>query len=448
MKQKLINYQTIKNYSLIAVVVTLCFKAEAQEFRELTLNDAITMGIANSKTLKLSQAKVDEAISRFNQTNDLIYPTGNLSYAYNHAEIPTSTLQIGTSTIRLPNRADAFIGTFALQELIFAGNKLRYAKESTQLLTQVARLDADRNKDDIVSAIIASYYDLYRIQQSKKVVEQNLQAVAKQVTQSQRFFDQGIVTKNDVLRFQLQQSNIELTGIDLETNRKIVNYNLDLLLGLPENTAVNVGSFQNTLPQSNTLSAYIDSALNSRKEIKAYQFQTQLAEKNISTIKADAKPTVGVGLNAYYINAGGKLLPAANSFIAPITVGASVGWNFDRLWMNKNKIAEAKIKQSEADLGRSIEIDNVKNDVNRNYQNYQMSLNKIKVLQTSIAQAQENDRILESKYTNNIASVTERLDAQTQLFQTLINLELAKADAGLAYYNLLKSTGTITKTNF
>jgi outer membrane protein TolC len=72
-------------------------------------------------------------------------------------------------------------------------------------------------------------------------------------------------------------------------------------------------------------------------------------------------------------------------------------------------------------------------------------LNKIKLLQTSIEQAGENNNILASKYKSNIASATDRADAETLLYQAQINLELAKADAGLAYYTLLKSTGKLNK---
>jgi outer membrane protein TolC len=90
-------------------------------------------------------------------------------------------------------------------------------------------------------------------------------------------------------------------------------------------------------------------------------------------------------------------------------------------------------------------MDNVKNEVNQSYQNYRMALDRINVLQTSINQALENNRILESKYRSNIASATDRADAQTLLYQAQINLELAKADAGLAYYTLLKSTGKLNK---
>lgn len=83
--------------------------------------------------------------------------------------------------------------------------------------------------------------------------------------------------------------------------------------------------------------------------------------------------------------------------------------------------------------------------MNQNYQNYLTALNKIKLLQTSIEQAGENNKILTSKYQSNIASATDRADAETLLYQAQINLELAKADAGLAYYTLLKSTGKLNK---
>jgi outer membrane protein len=55
--------------------------------------------------------------------------------------------------------------------------------------------------------------------------------------------------------------------------------------------------------------------------------------------------------------------------------------------------------------------------VNQSYQNYKAALDKITLLQTSIDQAGENNKILESKYQSNISSATDRADAQTLLYQ-------------------------------
>jgi outer membrane protein len=279
--------------------------------------------------------------------------------------------------------------------------------------------------------------------QSKKVVVQNLDVIDQQIKQSQRFFDQGIVTKNDVLRFQLQRANIELNNIDLETNRKIINYNLDILLGLPESTQLAINQVDEAGKQIEPLAGFIDTAMANRAEIKQLDLRTRVSETNISNIKSNTLPTLSASGSAYYVDVSANPIPKSGTYITPISVGVTLSWNFGSLWTNKNKVAEARIQHEEVAENKAITINNVKRQVNESYQNYMMALDKIRLLQTSIAQAGENNKILESKYRSNIASATDRADAQTLLYQAEINLELAKADAGLAYYTLLKSTGKL-----
>ncbi|MGV3705290.1 MAG: TolC family protein [Arcticibacter sp.] len=415
----------------------------AQE-RTLSLEEAIRLGLDNSKQLKLSRTRIDEAVAQYNQVKDRVLPTANASVAYNHAEILNDKFQIGAGEpFNLPARSDAYIGTLSLQQLVFQGNKLKFAKLSTELLTDVSRLDVEKNKQEIAYHIINGYFNLYKVIQSQKVVEQNLKVIDQQIRQSQRFFEQGLITQNEVLRFQLQKSNVQLTALDLENNRRIVNYNLDLLLGLPETATIQVAELPGVNPLNSDLAQYVDTALAAREELKQNTLRTQVAEFNIKSTKADLLPTLGVGANMYYINPSGKFIPSANRFLAPVTLGATVSWNMASLWTNKNKVAEATIQKEETLINKGILEDQVKSEVNTDYQNYTKAVQRIGILQTSIAQARENDKILESKYRNNIASVTDRIDANTQLFQSEINLEIAKADAMLAYYTLLKSTGNL-----
>ena len=432
-------------FKALIVILLLPAVIQAQVSKKLTLAEAVNLGVANSKNLKLAQHKIEEANARLAVVKDNVLPSASASFLYNHAESPTNTLSIGGGNpIHLPSRADAFVGTAAVQEIVYGGGRYKYAQESTKLLTEVAKLDADKNKEDINYAIIQTYFSLLRLTQSKKVVAQNQEAIAGQLKQAQRFFEQGIVTKNDVLRFQLQQANVSLTDMEIENNRKIVNYNLNILLGLPDDTVIEIAESELPLKPADTFNSYLAQALNNRAELQQLDLQNKVADYNIKTIKANTKPTIGVGTNLYYINPSGGFIPGSDQFILPITVGANISWNIASLWNNKNKVAEAKIQQQEIGLQKDVVSDNIKTELNRNYRNYLLSVQKIKVLETSIAQATENDRLLESKYRNNIASATDRIDAETLLYQAKINLELAKADAKLAYYTLLKSTGKIS----
>jgi len=432
---------------LAAVLLTggLLNTAAAQD-RTLTLDEAIKLGQENSKTLKLSQAKIDQAVSEFNQAKDKALPTGSVSFAYNRAQIPANTLDLGAGDpIHLPTHADAYLGIASLSETIFAGNRLKYARQSTDLLVQVAKLDADKDKEQITYDIVNAYYGLYKVLQSQKVIDENLKTVDAQIKQSQRFFDQGLVTKNDVLRFQLQRANIELNGIDLESNRKVINFNLNILLGLPESTRLNIDQLSPNDQTLGPLASYIDTAMANRQEVKQNDLRTQAAEVNIKSVQANLSPTLAASVGGYYVDVSANPIPQSGKFITPLTAGLTFAWKFDGLWLNKNKVSEAKVQRDQSVINKGIITDNIKNEVNRDYLSYTTAIDKIKLLQTSIAQAGENNKILQSKYQSNVASATDRADAETLLYQAQINLELAKADAGLAYYNLLKSTGKLTK---
>jgi len=431
--------------ALSILLMSLVSKRASAQDRTITLDEAVKLGIANSKNLKLAQSKIDEAVSQYNQVKDNVLPTGSVSLAYNRAEIPYNHLAFGKAGIDLPNSANAYLGIVSLSETIFAGGKLKYAQQSNQILTNIARLDADKDRDQITYQIISAYYNLYKVLQSQKVVKQNLETIDAQIHQSQRFFDQGLVTKNDVLRFQLQRSNVELTGIDLENNRKVINFDLNILLGLPETTQLAIAQINTDHTELSALSNYIDTALSNRQEIKQLDLRDKYAETNIKNISANTKPTLAASVGGYYVDVSGNPIPKVGNFITPVTVGLTASWKFSNLWTNKNKLSEARIQRDEVAINKGIAVDNIKNEVNQNYHAYETALDKIKLLQTSIEQAGENNNILSSKYKSNIASATDKADAETLLYQAQINLELAKADAGLAYYTLLKSTGKLNK---
>ncbi|MCX2478468.1 TolC family protein [Pedobacter sp. MC2016-15] len=418
----------------------------AQNVKKLTIQEAIQLGVDNSKNLKLSQNKIEQNMAQLDVVKDSALPSASVSAIYNHAEIPTNQLRIGgADAINLPKRADAYIGLASVSQLVYGGGKLKYAKESTKLLADVARLDADKVKEEVTFATIDTYYALYKLSQSHKVVDQNLESIASQLKQAERFFEQGIVTKNDVLRFQLQQSNVTLTKLEIEGNQKIVNYNLDILLGLPEDTQIEISDPAGDAMAMEPLTNYLDRGMTTRQELKQLDIRTKAADYDIKSVKANTLPTFSLGADVYYINPSGNFIPSNHQYIVPMTVGATLSWNIGNLWTNKNKISKAKIQQDEFVIQKTIQTDNVRTEINKNYQNYQVAKNKIDVLETSIAQATENDRLYSSRYKNNVASVTDRIDAETLLFQAKINLEIAKADAGIAYYTLLKSTGKISQ---
>ena len=430
------------------VLLLTIFSAEAQT-RTISLEEAVRLGVQNSKQLKLAQNKIEQAVSQLEQAKDETLPTAKISGGYSHALMLQRSFALPSSdgtdpkSMRFPFDNTLYQATLSVNQPIIAGHRYRYARESANLLIQSSKLNAETDRDEIVYNVINAYINFYKIQQNRKIVAQNLQDVESKLVEVKKFESQGLATKNDVLRFQLEKSNIQVQEIELNNNLKVVNYNLNILLGLPENTTVQVQDVVYKLDLNDRPDVYMKQALQDRKEFSSLNYQDKLAEINVKKVHDEKLPTVGVGGNLYYINPTKALIPKGATYLAPFVIGVNASWDITGFFKNRNKLTEANLQRQEVAATRELLTDQVKMDVNRSYNQYQQTLEKIKLLNDAVVQATENERITESKFKNNLATTTDRIDAQTLLYQSRLNLELAKADATAAYYTLLKTTGHI-----
>lgn len=417
--------------------------------KTLSLEDAARLGVQNSKQLKLSQNKIDQAVSKLEQSKDLALPSAKVNAAYNHALMLTnkiyfpSTDGTGPKAIKLPFDNALYMVTGSVNEPIFSGHQYKYARQSADLLVQASKLDAQRDIDDVISTIIDAYINYYRVMQNMKIIQQNLADINNKLVEIQKFENQGLATKNDVLRFQLQKSNIQLDSVELENNRRVVNYNLDILLGLPDSTTIQLQDITYKLDANNGLDGYIQLALRDRKEFGSLMYQDKIADVNIRKIHDEVLPTVSASGALYYINPTQSVFPKSGNFIAPFLLGVNINWDIASLYKNKNKVTEANLQKQAISESKEVFVDKVKMQVHEAYTKFQLQLDRIKLLQDAVTQATENERITESKYQNSLATTTDRIDAQTLLYQARLNLELAKTDATEAYYKVQRAIGHI-----
>jgi outer membrane protein len=431
----------------LGLILFTAFNSTAQA-QTLSLQDAIQMGIRNSKQLKRSQFRINEALARFDQSKDAYLPSAHVGFQYLHALMLTRTVNIPGITaqdkpLKLPFDFPAYLGTLSVSEPILAGNQLKYAKQSADLLVQLSRLDADKDKEDVTWLIINAYINYNKILQNQLIVAQNMQDVQGKLDEITKYEGQGLATQNDVLRFQLQKSQIQLTEIELENNRKIANYNMNIFLGLPDSTEIRLPEISYKLDEHPAFADFLQQAETNRRELQDLSYQDKLAGIKVKKIQDQRLPTVSANMGAYYINPTGKPIPTGNTVLAPLTLGVAASWDIGSLYTNKNKVREAAIEQQSLSNDKDDALDQIRRDVHQSYIGYLQSLEQIRVLQDAVTQAEENERIMESKFRNSLATTTDRIDAQTLIYQSRVNLEMAKSDATIAYYNLLKSTGHI-----
>src|SRR5580765_6595289 len=151
---------------LVIIFSLLTLQANAQEKKTLTLNDAIDLGIQNSKQLKNSQAKIEEATAALKEAAEKELPDVKVSGSYlrlNSAnfDLKTKNNNSGGSTIEAPKVNQAMYGIVNASLPIYSGGRIRYGIESSRFLAEAAKLDADHEQGQVIINTTEAYVNLY-----------------------------------------------------------------------------------------------------------------------------------------------------------------------------------------------------------------------------------------------------------------------------------------------
>lgn len=431
------------NNSVIALALFAGFaNMHAQEKKMLTLDEAVQLGIRNSKSLKIDAANIEEATADLLEAKNRQLPELTVSGSYLYLPLkPNINLKLpGVSGEGGPEVHQVAYGSANISVPVYSGGRIKYGIESAKYLVEASRLSTENDKISIAYNVAQAYNNLFKANQSIKVLEENLSASQKRDETFLKLENNGVIARNDRLKANLQTSNIELQLLEARNNYNIANINMDLLLGLPEATEIEVD--QNYIEEAEEVKAvdfYLNTARENRKDLQALEKQRQAAALGTKSAKAENLPSIA--FTGGYVAAD---IPKFLTIYNAVNVGVGISYNLSNLWKENSSLRQSQAREMQLSANNELLNDNIKLDVNREYQNTDYSKKRIAVFEKSAEQANENYRITKNKYDNGLATMTELLDADAAQIAANVGVINAKADAALAYRKLLQTTGTLT----
>jgi outer membrane protein len=435
--------KSLKTLTAIALFTLATSAAQAQK---LTLDNAVQLATNNSKQLKMSAAKVDAADAKVDQNVNSFIPqvTLNANYTRLSDNIEPFTISIPGfgSQVLNPQILNQFTNRLSVQSTLFGGLRNQNNLKTTQYLETAAKLDAEKDATDVRFNAIIAVLNLYKGQQTLKLVDENLKLSDTRLTDVTNMFTTGMALQNDVLRTALNKSNLEISKVDVESGISTANYNLNILLGQGE-TVVNEFDETSLFPvaEQKPVSAWITDAIANRSDKKAADTRSLVYQAGVKNARTGYMPTLTAGFNYYYNNPNQRVFPQQDAFKATWDLGATLSWNLTGLYSSGALVREAKQNVVQSQLTTSIIEDGIKMEVNANYNAYTVAKAKIDLAQKALDQAIENQRVVKNRVDNGVNLQTDLLDADAFVFQAQINLLNAKIDAQVAYFKLLKSVG-------
>src|SRR6266487_201086 len=415
----------------------------AQEKRPISLNEAISLSLNNSKQLKNSQAKIEEATAALKEAVEKKLPDAKISGSWlwlSNANIDVKSKTGGNSNQGgSPDVSQAMYGILNASLPIYSGGRIRYGIESSRYLAEATKLDADNDRQEVIQNTVEAYINLYKAKSSVNLVRENLGEAQQRVKDFSNLEKNGLLARNDLLKAQLQASNVELALLDAENNWQLANINMNLLLGLPDKTQLTPDSIVIDQQFSlKTLDEYVQTAYAQRKDVASLGLRKKAAETSVKASRGELYPSIA--LTGGYIAADiPKVLTVTNA----VTLGAGVSYNIGSLWKTKSKVQQADARAKQTAIAESVLSDNVRLEVSQAYLNFLSYQKKIDVYTKAMEQATENYKIILNKYNNSLATTTDLLDADVARLQARMNFVFSQADAVVAYNKLLQSTGLL-----
>ncbi len=445
-KHLTVKSHTMSRYAIVTLLLSITLlvynPVKAQE-KVITLNELFNLTSQNNQQLKVSSAGVEVAkqgiaVAKLQQLPTI---TTALSVGYlGNARLIENDFSKST-TVNMPHFSNAF-GVQASQ-LIFKGNAVRNTIQVASLQEQLAELNLEKNTQDMKLLVASHYFDLYRVYNQRKVYEQNILLARQRLKNIEKAYNQGMVTRNDIIRSELQLSNLEMAVQVVNNNISILNNRLTTAIGLPETMIILPDTtLLNTNRATFSETYYLQEALRQYPAIRVAEMNTAIAKKSLDIVRAERSPAIS--------------LFAGNNLARPLTTGIptdkfSLGWqvgvtfSYDISSLYK---AGKKIRQSALQVEQFKEVEtfnrqNTKVAVNSAFIKYQEAMAQQTTIEKNKRLAEENYRIIEKKYLNQMALFIDMLDAANAKLEADLQNTNAAINTLYTYQILLNTTGNL-----
>ena len=415
--------------------------ADAQP-RVITIEELFEIAESNSTQLRPAfsaqeEAQREIAVARAGRLPDI---SAQLSVSYIGDGFTTRRDFSDYQRAPIPHLGDGL--AISVSQPVYAGGAITAGIELAELKSTAARYATELNRDNIRFRLTGFYLDIYKCANLRSVVEKNIAQARRVLDEMHARFDQGMALRNDITRYELLVSNLELQLIKLDNTLGILNNNLVTTAGLPDGTTVVPDStlLDRTLPSADESAWQQDADAPSLKLARA---GVDISRKTERLVKAERLPKIG--LQAGWSIDGPILVevPPINRNLSYWYVGVGVSYNLSSLYKSNKSLARSRAATQTALDNLNAERENVSLGVRADYVRYLEAYEELNTQTKSVELAERNYATTTTRYSADMALITDLLDAANAKLDAEQQLVNARINIIYYYYKLLFTTGKI-----
>ena len=384
-----------------------------------------------NQDIQKSQQAVNGALYSLKGIKTGFFPkldiTGNYSYQLEKVEfLPGTDL-----------KHDNYGVEAGLVQNVYSGSAVRKQYDVAKLQHAIAQLSVEHTVDNMIYAADVSYWSVAANRNLYELSEQFVQIVRELYEIVNKRFEEGAISKTDVLMVQNRLKEAELQLNTNSTNYKTALQSLNIMMGVePDAAVVLTDSIQKVLwvPKQEGL----NKALERRADYQSAIMGIEMAKLQTDMARSKYLPQLAVGIKEKYgttlLNVDGKAQWATTAYAQiniPVFHWGEMGQN----------VRLSRTQEWTKELERSQLKDQVSKELNNAWVNVIEISKKLEIVYSSLDIAKDNLTLNTFSYNEGKLPIIDVLSAQVSWLQAYTNVVSVNYQYKVALAEYAKALG-------
>lgn len=441
-------WRVVVRCSLIGIVL-LCHGEVRTEEGGGTLDLAHSIAIALERSALVHAAKEGVRGAEYGkqQARSAFLPTLTAGYGYTHANEPphSNVPQIATPGTPTPQlifgTQDTYDWRLSFSQPLFTGWALTTTYQLANLGIDLANIQDKRAQLDVIVLAKETFFSVLKALRLQEVAVQRVEQIGEHLRVAENFCEVGIVPRNEVLQAEVELAQARQDLIKADNDVAIAKSHFNTVLRRELDQPV---SLEDTLAPASfgkALEECLETGTTQRPEMQEVRKRIEMARQEVKRTRSGLYPTLAFTFN--YQRQGDRYYTKGNLYRDAETWEAltAMNWTFWEWGKTYYAVKESQVRVLQVQDAEIQIRDAVTLEIKEAFLRLQEAEKNVLVARAAITQAEENFRLNQQRYQEQVATTTNVLDAQTLLTRAQTNYHNALSDQAIARARLERAMG-------
>lgn len=445
----------MKKILLLTLIISLPAFSQEQGMKFLSLQECRRLALEYNEQIKTADHAVEKAKLDCQIAFAQYLPKVDGSFTMLHMQ-NQDLLEIGDILgVSLQTRG-TYLAGINITQPIYVGGQLTAANRLARIGQTVSEEQRRKIRMQIIADVDNAYYTLVSVRSKVQMLEAYVRQMQGLYDKVQLGVNVQMATENDLLRVSTKQNEVNYQLQKARNGEQLCGLALANIIGTDfEQTIIPTDTvFNAQFTSYNSQSYGLSEDFSLRPDLLLLQQQVKASEVLVKKERSNYLPTIAlIGSYSYHDNLqlkGTLNLPSSTTLNYKHTFRGGSPYALLSLKLpifhwgaELKKVKKAKLNLSDSRLQLQQLERSMRVEVRRAVQNVTDGQRMVETATVGKQQADENLRVMRQKYENQLCTLTDLLDAQSQWQQARSNLIEAQTQLKIYETEYLRVTGRL-----